>query len=101
MQPLGEGKERWLTLDDQPADIHPYATLVRNLPGEHLGDAAAMGGRVDIPDPAAVEPRARLLHRRAKTVPFGRLEDLAKWVDRRGRERNAAQLTQHAVAESG
>src|ERR671937_1101420 len=41
MQPLGQGKERWLTLDDQPADIHPYATLVRNLPGDHLADAAA------------------------------------------------------------
>ena len=75
MQPLGEGEERRAALNNEPANIHPNAALVGDLPGEHLSDSAAVGGGVDVPDGAVFQLGRRVSHGAGKAIPCGVLEE--------------------------
>ena len=59
VQPLGDGEELRLAVQHQPPVLDLRAPAVRQQRLEHLGDAAAVGGGVDVPDRAVPEARPR------------------------------------------
>ena len=61
VQPLGELKERGVTLDHQPAHVDPGVAGVRDHRPQEFGDAASPRGGVDIPDRRPVERFGELL----------------------------------------
>ena len=64
VDPLRHRKERRVALDDEPARVDPAAPRVGEQRLEHLGNAAAGGGRVHAYDSAPGEPLPRLLGHR-------------------------------------
>ncbi len=55
VEALGDLEEALVALDHRPASVDAGAARVGQQRGQHLGHAAAAGGRVDVPDHAAVE----------------------------------------------
>ena len=60
MQALRELEEGRRALDHEPASVDVEATRVAEQRGQHLGDATALGGRVDVPHDATVQLLADL-----------------------------------------
>ena len=63
VDPLGDPKEAAVPTDRDPARVHPGSARVGEEGLQHLGHAAATGGRVDVPDHASREDPAGLAHR--------------------------------------
>ena len=59
VDPLGDGEELGVTAHHQPADVDPVPAGVRHEGAQHLRDAAAARGRVDVPHDAPVEQDPR------------------------------------------
>ena len=59
VQALGDAEELGIALGDDPAAVEPGAAHVADQRAQHLGDAAAERGRVDVPDRAGAEQRVR------------------------------------------
>src|SRR5262245_5772151 len=63
VDPLGDGEEAWVPFDDDPLGVNPRTAGVRQERAEHLRDAAAGRGGVDVQDSATCEPFAGGLRR--------------------------------------
>src|SRR5450432_3809769 len=63
MDPLSENEEVLVTPDHHPARVDARPARVGEQRNEHLGHAAALGGRVDVPQDAPVKRLAAALHR--------------------------------------
>jgi hypothetical protein len=55
VHPLGQGEEGRIACRDEPSRVHSGSSGVRDEAVQHLGDAPAGGGGVDVPHLAAVE----------------------------------------------
>jgi hypothetical protein len=53
---LGGQEELGIPGDDRPSGVDAQASAISEQGPQHLGDAAAVCGRVHVPDDAAVEP---------------------------------------------
>ena len=62
VDPLGEDEEVLVALDHHPARVDAGPARVGEERDEHLGNAAALGGRVDVPYDAPVEHLAAAPH---------------------------------------
>ncbi len=60
VDPLGQLEELRRSADDQPARVDAGAAGVAEQRLEHLGDAAAHGGAVDVPDDPVAEEVSKL-----------------------------------------
>ena len=58
VQALCDAEELGVALDHDPARIDPTAARVADQRAQHLGDAAAVGGRVDVPERPRLEQLA-------------------------------------------
>ena len=58
VQALRDAEELAVTLDHHPACLAPTASRVADQRAQHLGDAAAVGGRVDVPERPRLEQLA-------------------------------------------
>ena len=58
VQALRDAEELAVALDHYPACVTPTACRVADQRAQHLGDAAAVGGRVDVPERPRVEQLA-------------------------------------------
>ena len=59
VDPLRDGEERRVALDHRPASVDAGALRIADQREQELDDAAALGGRADVPDRAAVQQLAR------------------------------------------
>ena len=53
---LGDQEELGIPGDHRPSGVDAHASAISEQGAQHLGDAAAVRGRVHVPDDAAVEP---------------------------------------------
>jgi hypothetical protein len=61
VDPLGDGEELRVTAQHQPARVDPGAAAVGQQRRQHLRDATALPGGVDVPHHPAAQQRAGLL----------------------------------------
>ena len=57
---LGDAEELVAAVDDLPVDFEAGVSRERDVGREQLGDATAVGGRVDVQDPGSVQRRREL-----------------------------------------
>ena len=81
MEALGEAEEVGVPLDHGPARVDALAPRVGQQRAQHLGHAAALGGRVHVPDGAPVEQLAAAGQRGAGAPEGVRLDDPAEAVE--------------------
>ena len=79
---LGDRKERRFAVEDQPAVLDLGATPVGEQRLEHLGDAAAMGGGVDVPDRAVPERQPSSCRARGEAFGSLRRQDARQPLER-------------------
>ena len=95
---LGDGEELGRALDDDPARVDPGAARIADERAQQLHDAAALGGRVHVPDHVAVQEPPALVDRALEPLDLLRGEDRAEAVGAPRRDRDHERREAHACA---